>query len=85
VLRNQVALWGHRQVVTEGNPAMLLLIRLRYPFLATVLGIVVALAALGIGIGAHHPAMTVMGAASLALSVARLRAARRTTTTRTSS
>ncbi len=52
---------------------MLLLIRVRYPALANILGLASALAFIAYGVAAHHPLMAAISAASVALSIFQIR------------
>ena len=52
---------------------MLVLIRVRYPALASVLGLLSGFAFIAYGIAAHHPAVAIFSAATTALSVFQLR------------
>jgi hypothetical protein len=56
----------------KGSTAMLLLIRVRYPALANILGLVSALAFIAYGVAAHHRAVAIMSAASVALTLFQL-------------
>jgi hypothetical protein len=56
---------------------MLLLIRTRYPSLATVLGVIFAIAFIGLGVCTGHTLWLVSGVVSLGLSAARISKGRR--------
>jgi hypothetical protein len=57
---------------------MLLLLRVRYPALAAVLGFIASFAFIAYGATAHHPAAVIMGIASIALGAVRMRHGART-------
>jgi hypothetical protein len=52
---------------------MLLLIRIRYPRLANILGLVSSLAFVAVGVATHHPAVAIFSAATIPLSLFQLR------------